>query len=104
MKTLTPLELQQRIAHGTVTMVDVREAPELELARLDGAFHLPLSELERRWAELQPLKNLVLICHHGARSERAGRFLKQQGLEGFAHLAGGIDAWSAQVDASVPRY
>ncbi len=104
MQTLTPLELQQRIAQGAATVVDVRESPELDLARLSGAVHLPLSELPQRWAELKPLKSVVLICHHGVRSERAGRFLEQQGLDGLAHLAGGIDAWSEQVDPNVARY
>lgn len=104
MQTLTPAELQQRLARGEATVVDVRESPELELARLKGAVHLPLSELAQRWTELQPLKQVVLICHHGVRSERAGRFLQQQGLEDLAHLEGGIDAWSEQIDSNVARY
>lgn len=104
MQTLTAVELQQRLARGEATVVDVREPAELELARLEGAVHLPLSELPRRWTELQPLKHIVLICHHGVRSERAGRFLQQQGLEGLAHLAGGIDAWSEHVDSTIARY
>ncbi|MEK6805850.1 MAG: rhodanese-like domain-containing protein [Pseudomonadota bacterium] len=104
MQTLSPSELQQRLARGEATVVDVRESPELELAQIKGAVHLPLSELAQRWTELKPLQQVVLICHHGVRSERAGRFLQQQGLEGLAHLEGGIDAWSEQIDSNVARY
>lgn len=104
MQTLSPIELQQKLARGDARVVDVRESPELELARLEGAVHLPLSELAQRWTELRPLKNIVLICHHGVRSERAGRFLVAQGFAEVAHLAGGIDAWSDQIDSTVARY
>jgi rhodanese-related sulfurtransferase len=47
---------------------------------------------------------VVVICHHGARSMQCAHFLQQQGVSPVINLRGGIDAWSAQVDATVPRY
>jgi len=92
-------------------LLDVREAWELDLAKLtlpDAAMrHLPLSELARepgRIAELDPAQPLVCVCHHGVRSAQVAAFLQRQGFAAVYNLAGGIDAWSLQVDGGVPRY
>ena len=47
---------------------------------------------------------LVFYCHHGMRSQQAAEHFLQKGFTEVFNLAGGIDAWSQQVDASVPRY
>lgn len=85
-------------------LVDVREPDEYELCRIEGAKLIPLSELPKRVGELPKSGEIIVHCHHGGRSARAVEFLLQQGLAGAKNLAGGIDAWSAQIDSSVPRY
>jgi rhodanese-related sulfurtransferase len=87
-------------------LIDVREEDEWALAKISGAELLPLSQwpgvaLERLTDKSQPL---LIQCHHGARSERAAAWLLGQGFTDVTNLAGGIDAWSALVDDSVPRY
>ena len=102
---MTPIELRERLDAGEpLTILDVRTDPEVEIARIPGAVHIPLHELEDRLGELDPETAYVVHCHHGGRSARAVGFLRQMGFERTANLAGGIDEWSAAVDPSVPRY
>ncbi len=94
---------------GTVPLLlDVREPWELGLAaiRIDGAstLHIPMGSMDRRFGELDPSQPVVCICHHGVRSAQVVAFLERQGFASVYNLAGGIDAWSEQVDPDVPRY
>lgn len=97
-------------AAGTPTplLLDVREGWELAQASilLDGVepVHIPMGELPSRAPELDPARPTVVICHHGARSQQCAMFLQQRGFSAVYNLQGGIDAWSRQVDPSVPRY
>jgi rhodanese-related sulfurtransferase len=85
-------------------LLDVREAEELLLARLPGALHIPMSEVPGRLHELDPDAQIVVVCHHGIRSASVAQFLAQRDFAHVVNLAGGIDAWSATVDPSIPRY
>jgi len=89
-------------------LLDVREPWEFALAaiRIDGlaTLSIPMNSVPARLAELDPAQPVVCICHHGARSAQVVAFLERQGFEAVYNLAGGIDAWAAQIDAGVPRY
>ncbi len=89
-------------------LLDVREDWELQTARLDlpGAttVHIPMHSLPARHTELRPVQPILVLCHHGARSLQCVAFLQQQGHTAVYNVAGGIDAWSREVDAAVPRY
>jgi rhodanese-related sulfurtransferase len=89
-------------------LLDVREGWEVATARLELAAlefrHVPMHELPARLDELDPSQPVVCICHHGARSAQVVAFLQRQGHTQAYNLDGGIDAWSALVDPSVPRY
>jgi rhodanese-related sulfurtransferase len=103
--TITPADLAARLARGeTFVLLDVREPSELALARIDGVRAIPLGELARRTGELDPEQPTVCICHHGMRSARAAGHLASSGFRSVFNLAGGIDRWSAEVDARIPRY
>lgn len=97
-------------AHQTskAVLLDVREAWELQAARFDlpGAhsLHIPMGLLPARWHELDRLQPVLVLCHHGARSLQCVTFLQRQGFESVYNVAGGIDAWSCEVDSAVPRY
>ena len=98
-------EFKQRMDAGeALILIDVREPYEYEIARIAGARLIPLGELESRVDELPRTGTLVLQCHSGIRSEHAVRLLKQAGFENACNLEGGIDAWSVEVDPTVPRY
>ena len=104
MREIQPAQLKALLDAGEVTLLDVRAPEEIAIAALPGSVNIPMSEIQGRLSELDPAKSIVVLCHHGMRSEMAGRFLERNGFTAVAHLAGGIDAWSRQVDAAVPRY
>ncbi|MDZ4787601.1 MAG: rhodanese-like domain-containing protein [Blastochloris sp.] len=86
-------------------LVDVREQDEWDMCRLPQAELVPLSTFtESALAKLLPSDEIILYCHHGVRSERAGLYLLSKNFINVKHLAGGIDSWSLEVDSSVKRY
>jgi len=109
MRQIQATEVQALLAGGPqVLLLDVREPWEFELAaiRLPGAttLNLPMGQIPQRLAELDPAQPMLCICHHGMRSAQVVAFLARAGFESVYNLAGGIDAWSTQVDTGVPRY
>ena len=108
MRQISPEDLiGQRVPSNTL-LLDVREPWEIDLAaiRLPGyaAKDIPMGEIPARLAELPESQPIVCICHHGVRSLQVVAFLERNGYPSVYNLAGGIDAWSARVDAGVPRY
>ena len=103
---ITARELKRRLdAAKDFRLIDVREEDEWAVARLPRAELIPLSQFSQRAPqELSPDEQIVVYCHHGIRSGRAQEFLKAQGYGDVMNLTGGIEAWSTQVDAAVPRY
>lgn len=84
-------------------LLDVRFKEEKNIADIGGTL-IPLPELERRWRELPDDQGpIVVYCHHGVRSMNATQFLINKGVEAMS-LAGGIDAWSREIDPTVPLY
>jgi rhodanese-related sulfurtransferase len=100
-------EAQRRLAQPQPPrLIDVREADEYELARIPGAELLPLSQWPAVIAEKLTDRDqpLFIQCHHGGRSARAADFLLRNGYADVTNVAGGIDAWSVEIDPSIPRY
>jgi rhodanese-related sulfurtransferase len=93
-----------RSAGKAHTILDVREARELDVCRLEGALHIPMAEIPMRTNDLPRDQPLVVICHHGVRSRMVVDFLRNAGFENAVNLDGGIDAWACDVDPSMPRY
>ena len=108
---IPPRDLQQRLERGEeIQLVDVREDEELALARLPlPVLHLPLSR-SQEWLEavesrIQRDLPVVVLCHAGVRSWHFACWLMQtHGYADVWNLQGGIEAWSVEVDPSVPRY
>lgn len=86
-------------------LLDCREASEVATAKIGGSVHIPMRDTPARLGELgDKNEHIVVHCHHGGRSMRVTQFLRQQGFENVQNMAGGIDAWSLEIDSSVPRY
>ena len=85
-------------------LLDVREIPELQVAAVGGALHIPMAETPARLHEIDRDKTVVVMCHLGGRSAQVAGYLVAQGYGKVYNLSGGIDAWSRTVDSSVPRY
>lgn len=103
--TITVRELAERLANGAAPrIIDIREPHEWSLARLTVAELMPLSDVCQWWRSLDPAEELVFHCHHGVRSAALCRVLAAQGFTRSATLAGGIEAWSIEIDPGVPLY
>jgi len=103
--TMSAPELKRKMdACEPFELIDVREPFEYEIARIDGAKLIPLGEIAERVNELQRERPIVVHCHSGQRSAQAVRLLQQRGFANLYNLEGGIDAWSDQIDPSVPKY
>src|SRR5436189_3530154 len=103
--SLSAKELKRKMdSHEPFTLVDVREPWEYEIAQIAGSKLIPLGELPGRLAELPREGVLVIQCHSGFRSEEGARLLQQAGFANVFNLEGGIEAWSRDVDRTVPTY
>ena len=102
-RQLSAPELKALLASGGIELVDVRTVEERAIAAIDGsrlldqAYHDALLLRDRNTP-------IVFQCHHGIRSQHAAEYFRHQGFRNLYNLSGGIDAWSALVDPSVPRY
>ena len=89
-------------------VLDVREPWEVQTAsvRPDGfeLVAIPMNQIPGRLAQLDPARPVACLCHHGARSQQVALFLAQSGFTRLANVAGGIEAWSRELDPAVPRY
>ncbi len=107
-----PAQLQDWIAsqapNGSTVVLDVREAWEVQTACVTAQgfdlVKMPMHVFPPRFTELKRDKPTVVLCHPGVRSMQVAAFLVQQGFSHVANIAGGINAWSSQVDTSVPTY
>ena len=94
--------------HGQPVVLDVREPSELQIASIkaDGfeLLTIPMGVIPSRLNELDPEQPVACLCHHGGRSMQVASFLKARGFAHVANIAGGIHAWSAEIDPSIPRY
>ena len=103
--TITVRELKDRLDKGDkVFLLDVREPHEYSLAKIEGSVLIPLGELPTSLEKLNQDAEIVALCKMGMRSADAVMFLLQQGFSNVKNLIGGIDAWSVEIDQSVPRY
>lgn len=104
-EALTPEEYLRLSAAGELwQLVDVREPWEIEIASLDKTVNIPMGEIPSRHNELDRARPVAVLCHSGGRSARVAAYLAQQGYSRVANIEGGIDAWSQDIDASIPRY
>ncbi|MBI3207684.1 MAG: molybdopterin-synthase adenylyltransferase MoeB [Candidatus Solibacter usitatus] len=85
-------------------LIDVREPHEYQICNIPFARLIPLGELPRRLAELDPDEEYVMHCKSGMRSAKACDLLRQSGFRNVRNMKGGILAWSDKVDPSVPKY
>lgn len=85
-------------------LIDVREPNEYQINQIPGAKLIPLGNLPERVHELDSADEIVVHCHFGGRSAKAVDFLQKAGFKKAKNLAGGIDAWSVEIDAKCPRY
>jgi adenylyltransferase/sulfurtransferase len=102
---ITVSELKARIDAGTAPLIlDVREPSEAAICQIPGSVLIPLGELPSRASELDPSREIVVLCKSGARSARAVAMLREKGYTGAANLTGGILRWISEIDGTLRRY
>jgi rhodanese-related sulfurtransferase len=107
-----PLEIDCRSvkrkldAGEELLLLDCRESDEHAAANIAAAKLVPMSEITDRVRELEPFRQrpIVVHCHMGGRSFRVAQWLRDQGFSQAQSMAGGIEAWSQEIDPSIPRY
>lgn len=101
---LSVKELKRRIDAGEeVYILDVREPYEYQIANIGGTL-IPMNDVPQRLAEIDREREVIVQCKSGGRSQRVAEFLQQAGYPKVANLAGGIQAWSTEIDPTIPKY
>ncbi len=101
---MTVRELKRRLDTGEdFQLIDVREPYEYQIAQIGGKL-IPQNDVPQRLAEIDRHREVVVHCRSGARSQRIAEFLKQSGYPQVSNLAGGILAWSDEIDPRVQKY
>jgi rhodanese-related sulfurtransferase len=104
-RELSPAEFAaQRAAGSDAVLLDVREPWELEIARLADTVHVPMAQLMERLGDLDPEREVVVLCRSGSRSLAVAHFLEGRGFRSVANLSGGILAWARELDPSLATY
>jgi rhodanese-related sulfurtransferase len=103
-KTFTPVQAVKVLKDDKVRLIDVRENWEYNIARIEGSELMPLSNFNQHLKFLKKDDRLIIYCHHGIRNASVCNYLVDSGYTDVANLEGGIDAWSHDVDPSVPIY
>lgn len=85
-------------------LLDVREPWETALVQIEGATHLPMSQLGKRFDELAKDRPTMVLCHHGVRSNAVANALARAGFAEVFNVRGGVEAWACEVDATLARY
>ena len=107
MQHITAPELAARLAaegDDAPLLLDVRENWEFATCQIPGSVQIPMALVPIRISELDDDREIVCICHHGARSMQVAAFLERNGFENVTNLTGGIHAWAMQVDPAMPKY
>jgi rhodanese-related sulfurtransferase len=107
MQHITAPELAARLADPSrpqPLLLDVRENWEVETCHIAGSTPIPMNLIPIRVNELDDDREIVCVCHHGARSMQVAAFLERNGFANVTNLTGGIHAWAVQVDPSMAKY
>ena len=97
-------ELWQSDDKSKPVLLDVREAWEITFANISGSLNIPMNQIPERLNELPKDIHLVIMCHHGGRSQSVAQFLAHNGFNHLSNLVGGIHAWSTEIDSSIATY
>lgn len=105
MQQLSATELKELLDSGkTPVILDVREDWEYDICHIEPSVHISMSSLPARLDELNRDDEIIVICHHGARSMQVAGYMEAQGFQRISNLTGGIHEWTESVDPSMPQY
>ena len=101
---IDPEHAKELVESGRAYLLDIREADEVEICRINGSGFIPMGEVPHRLTEIPKDKPVIAYCHYGARSLRVAHFLRSKGYENCCSMGGGIDQWAVRFDPTMQRY
>ena len=101
---MSATEMAAYLQQASPLLLDVREPWEFEICHIEGSTNLPMGQIPQRVEDLPDSGEIVVICHHGVRSQQVIRFLQGQMTASLINLDGGVDAWARGVDRDMPLY
>lgn len=106
MRHFTPKQLHEYLAQSDTKplLLDVREQWEFDYCNIEGSVLIPMGQLPSKLEELDPLRETIMICHHGIRSRQMGYYMEQAGFKNITNLDGGVEQWAEDVDKIMKRY
>ena len=104
MRRMTAPQLAAHLEAARPLLLDVREPWEFDICHIDGSVNLPMAQIPQNVDDLIEADEIVVICHHGIRSQHVIWFLQQQLDQPLINLDGGVDAWAREVDPDMPVY
>lgn len=104
MRRMSASQLAAHLENASPLLLDVREPWEFDICHIDGSINLPMAQIPQNAARFQDAAEIVVICHHGIRSQHVIQFMQQQNSNDLINLDGGVDAWAREVDADMPVY
>lgn len=104
--SISPTDAAERLraADGDVVLLDCRSDEEVCFTQIEGSLHVPMPDIPERIGDFDRNAHIIVYCHHGVRSRRVAEYLRHHDFPRVQSMTGGIDAWSIEVDPSVPRY
>ncbi len=102
----TVLEISEILNDGSITpiILDVREKWEYDICHIENSVHIPMGQITEKKDGLSQNDMIIVVCHHGVRSRMVAKYLDANGFTNIINLAGGVDAWSNQIDSSMTKY
>ncbi len=104
MRRIDVAQLAAQLEHEDPILLDVREPWEFEVCHIDGSINIPMGQVSQQLEQLQTASEVVVICHHGVRSQQVIGFLQQRLTAELVNLDGGVDAWARAIDPDMPVY
>lgn len=105
MRHFTPVQLKEHLDSGArPLLLDVREPWEFQVCAIEGSQLTPMRTIPQAAQDLDPAREIVVICHHGIRSRQVAYYLERAGFQSVVNLEGGVDAWARDVDPHMATY
>ena len=104
MLSMSATQLAAHLDNENPLLLDVREPWEFEICHIDGSINIPMGQIPQQLEQLEAANEIVVICHHGIRSQNVIQFLQQQSVDVLVNLDGGVDAWAREIDLDMPVY
>lgn len=109
MRHFSPKQLQEYLrkfdtSETSPLLLDVREPWEFEYCNIKNSILIPMRELPSKLGKLDPLRETIMICHHGIRSRQMGYYMEQAGFNSITNLDGGVEQWAKDVETTMKRY